>query len=149
MTLKFGTTTWFSQTLPLEDSIEIVSHSDYSGVEIAGLADYFEKHTSLKRLLRQHNLELVSVSAAVPFARNPLKLNLHTPITEIREASIRYVCDCIDLAANLGGNLVYVTSVVKEKGIERTSCLELLVDSLIRCADYASDNGLQLALEDF
>lgn len=149
MTFNFGATAWFSDTFSLEDSIKIVSGLEYEGVEIAGMTDYFdpERRDSIKQSLKQNDVELISVSAGVPFSRNPLSLNLHSSNSEVREASVRYVCDCVDLAARLDGRLVYVTSVLRDT--DRKDSIGRFIESLRKCADYAETNGLLLALEDF
>lgn len=146
---RLGANTWLSRA-PLEKIIKIVSNLGYDDVEIAGYPGDFsaERRASVKKLLRENDLDTVSVSVGVPFFRNPQKLNLHASNREVRETSIRYVHDCVDLAAELEGDLVYVCSILKDTQNEPLA-LENFSDSLAACAQHAAAAGVRIALEPY
>ncbi|MDA4129631.1 MAG: sugar phosphate isomerase/epimerase [Thaumarchaeota archaeon] len=148
--MKIGATAWYSKILPLEDSLAWLSRLGYEGVEIPGFVEEIdgERRRYLKKLLKELNLELVSVSAGIPFSRNGERLNLHSSNDEIRRASVQYVRDCIDLVVSMDGHLVYVASVVKGNNSEQKD-YEFFSESLDKCADYAYSNSVQVALEPF
>lgn len=148
--LRIGINTWLSDGMRLEEIIKRVSQLGFDGVEIAGYPEIFspERRAWLRKLLRENELEVVSVSAGVPFYRNPEKLNLHASNREVRRTSVQYVRNCLDLASYLEGELVYVCSVSKDSRRERTA-LENFSESLSACAQYAEAAALRVALEPF
>lgn len=148
--MKLGLCTWFSDEIALEEAVPLASRLGFQGIEIAGFADEIdsERRARLRRSLDANGIELVSVSAAVPFARNQHTLNLHSIDPETRERSVGFVCDCVDLAADLKCPLVYVASVAKGPpgGPDPRA---LMSDCLRVCAEYATRKGVRLAVEHF
>jgi sugar phosphate isomerase/epimerase len=148
--LKLGLCTWSSDGIPLEEIIPMASMLGYEGVEIAGFVDDFDgaRRTRMKGLLEANGLDAVTISAAVPFVRSQHALNLHSVDPETRERSVGMVCDCVDLAVDLGCPLVYVASVARgPAGAPRP--MELVSSALRTCAEYASGRGVRLAVEHF
>jgi len=148
--LKIGLCTWFSDEVTVEEAISLASRLGYEGIEIAGFVDGLgqERRTRLRRSLDEHHLDAISVNSALPFLRDQHALNLHSIDPETRERSVGYVCDCIDLAADLGCTLVYVASVVK--GTAGGSDPRTMMAGCLRtCAAYAEGKGVRLAVEHF
>lgn len=148
--LKVGINTWLSDKVRLEQIINLVSNLGFDGVEISGYPGDFSsnRRSSVRKLIRENGLDTVSISVGVPFYRSPQKLNLHASNPDVRKTSVRYVCDCVDLASDLEGELVYVCSVSKDQK-NHLMALENFSASLTDCAQYAEAAGLRIALEPF
>jgi sugar phosphate isomerase/epimerase len=148
--LKLGLCTWFSDEIALEEIIPLASRLGYQGIEIAGFADELdaERRALLRGSLEANHMDVASISAAVPFARNQHALNLHSVDPETRDRSVGFVCDCVDLAVDLRCPLVYVASVARGPAGEPNP-RDLMSDGLRVCADYARGKGVRLAIEHF
>ncbi len=123
----------------------------FNGIEVPCYPKQFGKgrRVSLRKLLNEHRLEVFTVSAGVPFFNEQNRLNLHSRRSEIRKDSIKYIQECVDLAADLGGDLVYLCSVSKEIVRDGPKTIDLLSESLITCCEYATGNGVRIAVEHF
>ncbi len=71
--LRVGVNTWFSHGVPLEKIIKIVSNLGYNSVEIARYPDDFsaDRRASVKKLLRENELDTVTISVGLPFFATP------------------------------------------------------------------------------
>lgn len=148
--MKLGLCTWFSGDFTLEETISVASGLGFGGVEIAGLLDQFdgERRGRLRASLGDNHLEVASISAAVPFALSQHELNFHSLDPETRERSVGYVRDCVDLAVDLGCNLVYVASVSRNPP-GGPNPRQLMAEGLGAVAPYAGARGVRLAVEHF
>jgi sugar phosphate isomerase/epimerase len=148
--LKIGLCTWFSDEVTVEEAIPLASRLGYEGIEVAGFVDALGKDwlRRWRRSLDEERLDVISVNSALPFLRDQHALNLHSVDPETRERSVGYVCDCIDLAADLSCTLVYVASVAKGTA-GGPDPKTVMAECLRTCAAYAEEKGVRLAVEHF
>jgi sugar phosphate isomerase/epimerase len=148
ITLKISINTWFSGSSTIEYEISRLSSLHFDGCEIAGFPGNFTeaKRASMRKMVKKLQLQIVSVSAGVPFVRTPNDLNLHSVRPAVRKQSVEYVRRCIDLASDIESTLVYVCSVTKD---HHSNSRGRLVKSLLECAEYADRVGVGIALEHF
>lgn len=147
--MKLATNTWFSK-IPLEMAIKLVSQSGFRAAEIAATRENLRiAPLALTRLLGEQEVRPVCVSVGVPFLQDPKSLDLHSPSSETRKASVKYVFDSVDFASRIGAPLVYVCSVARNDKQTKADAERILSESLATCAEYAAKVGLSMALEHF
>lgn len=125
--------------------IERVANYGYDGIELAGENPAEDDPDEINALLDQYDVEASSLCGIYTEDRD-----LSTPDTETRENAIKYLKDCINLAADLGAEIVGVgpspvNKIYPDTDIEREQ--KLAVKSIVECAEYASSTDVQLAIE--
>lgn len=141
---RYSVSQWIYGREPVEQSLERLARCGYDGVELAGEPRSTEV-SRLKRLLDDNGLVASSVCGLYTRERD-----LSHGDAQVRAATVRYVKECCDLAAETGGRLVIVVpSPVAKPG--PTSPLEtelkLAAESIREVGEYAGNQGITLAIE--
>jgi len=135
---------------PLEESIKRIAAAGYDAIDIWGGRPHAYRRdltrdeiTSLRCLLSETGL---SIASYIP-AQFRYPTCLCSPIPVIRNDSVRYICEGIDTAAELGAPIVSVCpghSLFGQSLKEARSCL---VESLGTIGLHAQKCGIRIAIE--
>jgi len=129
---------------PIEDTIKRLSRLGYDGIQIMGEPRKYDwKH--VRQLLDDNNLKCFG-SVSIMIAGRDL---IHQDVY-YREMSVRYVNECLDMVAALGGNMF--TLVPNEVGRVTPRATpeqewEWAVEGVRQCARHAAQYGIRIGLE--
>ena len=100
---RFGVSAWIYGDAPLDETLARIKAAGYDGVELPGEPGRWAP-AELGRALRRHGLIPVALTAScmVPETRH----DLAHPDPAVRAEAVRYVVDCLRLAAEIGAPLV-------------------------------------------
>lgn len=128
-----------------EEGIERVARYGYEGIELAGEDPASVDADELKEPLDRFDVEVSSLCGIYTEERD-----LSSPDPNTRAAGIRYLKECIDLAAAVDAEIVGVGPSPVNKiypDADREEEWQLAIDSIRECADYAAKEGVVLAIE--
>ncbi|MBE2271933.1 MAG: sugar phosphate isomerase/epimerase [Anaerolinea sp.] len=129
---------------PVEVTIQRLSRLGYDGIQIMGEPRKYDwKH--VRQLLDDNNLKCFG-SVSIMIAGRDL---IHQDVY-YREMSVRYVNECLDMVAALGGNMF--TLVPNEVGRVTPRATpeqewEWAVEGVRQCARHAAQYGIRIGLE--
>lgn len=129
---------------PIEDTIKRLSRLGYDGIQIMGEPRKYD-WKAVRQQLDAHNLKCFG-SVSIMIAGRDL---IHQDVY-YREMSVRYVNECLDMVAALGGNMF--TLVPNEVGRVTPRSTpeqewEWAVDGVRQCAKHAAKYGIKIGLE--
>lgn len=133
----------------IEQAAQILAEIGYQAIELnMETAPHFRPHVladlpserrrEIRQVLLEAELSLSSLSAHV---------SLIEAETKKRQENLEFVKGAVDLAADLGANVVHVISGIVPADTSVQQCWQWLVDGLRDCLDYANARGVRVAVE--
>jgi len=98
-----------------------------------------KERAEIRRLAEDHGVEVSSLSAHIWL--------LCDADRQDRQSHVNYVKGCIDLAPDLGTNVVHVMSGMHPPGATKEEAWGWMVESIGACARYAAEQGVIFAIE--
>lgn len=144
--MKYSVSTWIYGPEPLDKIMARLAKFGYDTIEIKGEPKEFDV-MEIRKLLRKYNLKASSIAGIYPW---PSNRDLTHPETEMREKAIQYVKESLDFAKDVEAPLLIVvpSPVAKTKPLSPISEeWERCVDSVKKCAKFAEEAGVMIALE--
>lgn len=123
------------------DAVDLWAYSPHLGPD---LYDTKTKRSEIRNLAKSLSLEICALS--VNGGGLGLHLNFSHCIEKIRETTVKYYCDCVDLAVDVGVPLVNMISGHMVYGTNREQAWEWNRECMKNIAKYAGDKGINLAL---
>jgi fructoselysine 3-epimerase len=156
--MKLSFNSWVYAAFPawlplrsLEDTIDTLSEIGFDGIEIGaaaphGFPDYLDaaRRRDLVAHLERRGLE---VSALCPALGGGPGYNPVSPDAPEREAGLRYMRACIELASDLSCERVIFLGGYRRLGQTQGDAWRMAVESLSACAEHAARHGVQLVVE--
>ena len=147
--MNLGTTTLIFKELTFEESLakvkeleldgfELYNPSFYNGIFKGTLSLKNEKLSNLIATVESYGLKIISVNAGNNFVQLDQAMY---------EKQIYGIKECIDIAAEVGCNIVRVFGGEPIKGISPNKCLKFIIDGLKAVISYAEKRDIYLALE--
>jgi protein FrlC len=148
--VRLSVSTFVYLNFPLDEAIRRIAGFGYDGVEIWGGRPHAypsdldaEEIVSLRELSAELGIE---VSGFIP-AQFRYPTNLCIGNERIRQDSVCYIQDGIEVAASLGAPLVSVCPGHSLYGQDKEDAWERLKESLHTLGGFASERGIRLAIE--
>ncbi len=135
--------------LSVEDAIQTVANLGYDGVELnMETAPHFRPHV-LPNMPRERRVEIAEslLSSEIGLSSLSAHVSLCNVDAERRTQSLAFVKGALDLAADLGTDVVHVYSGPVSDGAHESKSWEVLIDCLKHSIDSARDCGVRLAVE--
>jgi sugar phosphate isomerase/epimerase len=96
------------------------------------------KRAAIRQLVQDHGLEISSISAHI---------SLIDADDAARQQHVDFVKGCIDLATDVGTNIVHAISGLPATGVARERAWKWLVESISACIDHAVERGVVFGIE--
>ena len=96
------------------------------------------KRAAIRQLVQDHGLEISSISAHI---------SLIDADDAARQQHVDFVKGCIDLATDVGTNIVHAISGLPPTGVARERAWKWLVESISACIDHAVERGVVFGIE--
>ena len=96
------------------------------------------KRAAIRQLVQDHGLEISSISAHI---------SLIDADDAARQQHVDFVKGCIDLATDVGTNIVHAISGLPSTGVARERAWKWLVESVSACIDHAVERGVVFGIE--
>jgi protein FrlC len=148
--VKLSVSTFVYLNFPLDEAIRRIADLGYDGVEIWGGRPHAyptdlgaEEILSLRELSTELGIE---ISGFIP-AQFRYPTNLCIGNERIRQDSVRYIQDGIEMAASLGAPLVSICPGHSLYGQGKEDAWERLKESLHALSGFAAERGIRLAIE--
>jgi sugar phosphate isomerase/epimerase len=155
--MRYAINNWIYADEPLQDTFARLSRYNYDGIELIGEPSRFSA-SDVINLCRQHDITVTSVLGwciwGIPGR------DLASQDDEERAMAIRYGQECIDFAVEVGAPIIIVIPAAAGRTAptgnpttedEWLSAYqaewEIAVESVRQTAAYASERGIELALE--
>jgi sugar phosphate isomerase/epimerase len=133
----------------IEEAALILAEMGYQAIELnMETAPHFRPHVwphlpserrrEIRHLLGDAGLALSSLSAHVSLIEVEAKT---------RQENVDFVKGAIDLAVDLGTDVVHVFSGIVPAGASEGRCWQWLADGLCECLDFASERSVMIAVE--
>lgn len=156
--MKLSFNSWvyagFPSWLPLrslDDTIDVLAEIGYEGIEIGaaaphGFPDYLdaERRRAIIARLEAKGLE---VSALCPALGGGPGYNPVSPDVAEREAGLKYMQACIELADDLSCANVIFLGGYRRYGQPQAEAWRLARENLVACAEIAGKHGVKLVVE--
>ena len=134
---------------PLTVVIPRLADLGYQGVELnAQTAPWTRPHVwprlssgrraEIRRLTRDHGLEISSISAHI---------SLVDADRRTRQRHLDFLKGCIDLAPEVGANVVHAIAGTPPEGVPAERAWGWLLEGLDTCVDYSAERGVTFAFE--
>ena len=134
---------------PLTEVIPRLAALGYQGVELnAELAPWTKPHVTpdlspneraeIRRLALDHDIALSSISAHVSLVESE---------RETRQHNLDFMKGCIDLALDLGTDVVHGLAGTPAPGVDRQRAWEWLLEATAECTCYAEERGVKFGFE--
>lgn len=142
--VKFSVTQWIYGEEPLETTVKRLSKFNYDGIELIGEPKEVNVRET-KQLLKKNGLEVSSICGIYTSERDLINAN-----EKIRRNAIRYVKDCIEMAASFNAKVV----IVVPSAVNKTRSMapfdmewNWAIESLREVGEYGAELSVILALE--
>lgn len=146
-TFAFGGRSWLP-SWTIEESLRLTGELGFEGLELGAVRPHgFPEDLSLaqrKQLLRKARKEKVEFAAICPISTN---FNLASPIVCERNATKKYIIDCIHLALDLNCGIVRVDGGWSVKPFLPGDGWNWVMEGLGAVIKEAEKNGVSLVLE--
>jgi len=146
-TFAFGGRSWLP-SWTLEESLRLTSELGFDGLELGAVRPHgFPDDLSIaqrKQLLRHARAEKVEFAAICPISSN---FNVASPIEGERNATNKYIIDCIHLAQDLECRIIRVDGGWSVKPFLPVDGWNWAMEGLSAAAKVAEKNGVTLVLE--
>lgn len=137
------------ESLPVEDAIAFVARHGYDAIELnAETLPWARPHVTdatppqerekIRRAVAEAGLAISSISAHIPLA---------PPDEEERQRAVAFTKGCIDLAVDLGTDIVHGLAGEPAPGQDLDQAWPALVDSVRACTAYAAQRNVRFAFE--
>ena len=147
--MKIGIHSGVLSDYRLSEIIPRLADLGYQGLELnAETGPWGEPHVTsdlgiqerdaIRQLVQDHGLEISSISAHI---------SLIDADDAARQKHVEFVKGCIDLATDVGTNIVHAISGLAPAGVPRERAWTWLVDSVSDCIDYAGERGVVFGIE--
>ena len=134
---------------PLTEVIPRLAALGYDGVELnAEIAPWTKPHVTpdtspadraeIRRLASQHGIKISSISAHVSLVESE---------TSMRQHNLQFVKGCIDLALDLGTDVVHGLAGTPAPGVDRQQAWEWLLEGSAECSRYAEERNVKFGME--
>jgi protein FrlC len=135
----------------LEDTIDVLADAGYDGIELGAAAPHAyppyldaDRRSAISAHLERRGLV---VSAICPAQGGGPGFNPASPDAPEREAALRYVAECVDLTADLGGERLIWLGGWRRYGQDQAEAWRLSRENLQRSAEQAQRRGIRLMVE--
>ena len=156
--MKYAFNTWAYSSFPswlpcypLDEAIRRIAAIGYDGVEIGCAAPHAwpaylskERRVELRSLLEASGLQAVSLLATPGGGPG---FNPASPLSEEREATVRYYNEVVDLASDLGANKVLYIAGWQIFGTSRQQAWDRTKNCLDLIASHADKKGITIVVE--
>ena len=156
--MKYAFNTWAYSSFPswlpcypLDEAIRRIAAIGYDGVEIGCAAPHAwpaylskERRAELRSLLEASGLQAVSLLATPGGGPG---FNPASPLSEEREATVRYYNEVVDLASDLGANKVLYIAGWQIFGTSRQQAWDRTKNCLDLIASHAGKKGITIVVE--
>jgi fructoselysine 3-epimerase len=156
--MKYAFNTWAYSSFPswlpcypLDEAIRRIAAIGYDGVEIGCAAPHAwpaylskERRAELRSLLEASGLQAVSLLATPGGGPG---FNPASPLSEEREATVRYYNEVVDLASDLGANKVLYIAGWQIFGTSRQQAWDRTKNCLDLIASHAGEKGITIVVE--
>lgn len=147
--MKIGIHSGMLSDYPLSEIIPRLADLGYQGLELnAETGPWGEPHVTpdlglreraaIRQLAQVHNFEISSISAHI---------SLIDVDDAVRQQHVDFVKGCIDLATDVGTDIVHVISGLRPTGVARDQAWERLVESISVCIDFAVQRDVIFGIE--
>ena len=143
MALKVAMHNWMRPE-PIETTIERLARAGYDAIEIAGEPAVYDVG-EVRTLLEKHDLRCWGSVTIMVGGRDLLHEDKY-----VRNGTVQYVRDTIDMIAGLGGEILTVVPSTVGKIVPMGSPedeWDWAVETLKECQAHAEEKGVRLALE--
>jgi protein FrlC len=156
--MKYAFNTWtygsfpvWLPSYPLEEVIRRLSAMGYDGIEIGCAAPHAwpsylsaDRRRMLRDTMEKYHLPVVSL---LPAPGGGSGVNPASPIVEERAFTVDHYREVVDLAADLGANIVLYIAGWQIFGVTRLDCWKWSADCLRKIAEHAAGRGITIAIE--
>lgn len=147
--MKIGIHSGVLSDYPLTEIIPRLVALGYQGLELnAEIGPWGEPHVTpdlnlqkraaIRQLAQDHSFEISSISAHV---------SLVDADRAARHRHVDFVKGCIDLAADVGTNIVHAISGLPPTGVAREQAWDWLLESITACIHYATERQVIFGIE--
>jgi len=143
MPMKVSMHNWMRPE-PIDRTVARLGRLGYDGIEIAGEPALYDAG-HVRRLLSEHGLECWGGVTLMTQGRDLIHEDRY-----VRLGTVRYVRDCLDLVAALGGRVLSLVPSTVGKVVPMASASEewrWCVESLRACQEHAEAVGVRIGLE--
>jgi protein FrlC len=147
----YGQAFGWMPTRSLEDTVDTLAEIGYDGIEIGAAAPHGypgfldgERRQAINRHVESRGIQ---VSALCPALGGALGYNPASPDREEREAGLKYITDCCQLAHDLNCENVIWLAGWTRYGQDRQQAWSYAVEALAKSADAARPLGVKLVVE--
>lgn len=137
------------ESLPVEEAIRFVARHGYDAIELNAEtlpwarphvtdATPPEERAKIRRAVEEAGLAISSISAHIPLA---------SPDEAERERAVAFTKGCIDLAVDLGTDIVHGLAGELAPGQDPDEAWAALLDSVRACTEYAAQRNVRFAFE--
>ena len=130
--------------------IELSKEAGFEAIEILGFPKEISPSSikEIKNSLEKHDLKVSTIALGPPLGLSQGKLCIESEDNKIRERTLEHIKKCIDYAIELESEIVYVcTTRRKDEFADKEKALVRVKKFLTECADYASERGINIAIE--
>jgi len=139
--MKFAMHNWM-RAEPLETTLERLERFGYDGIEISGEPAEYDAH-EVREQLSRHALKCWGAVTLTEKGRDLINGDKY-----VRLGTIRYMKDCLSLAADLGGEILTVVPCLKTAPMSSVDNEWLwAVEGLKECQEHAAKVGIRMAIE--
>jgi sugar phosphate isomerase/epimerase len=134
---------------PVETVIEKVAAAGYYAVELnAETVPWAQPHVtpSLSAEGRKR-LGIKAEDAGLVVSAIGAHVNMVVPDSETRQANLDYALGCVELASDVGIEVVHLFSGTSSAGVSRSEMLDWLVEGTSRCIERGRILGVKIAFE--
>ncbi|MDR7545353.1 MAG: sugar phosphate isomerase/epimerase family protein [Armatimonadota bacterium] len=145
--MRFGVCAWIYGAAPLDETLARIAAAGYDGVELPGEPGRWTA-AEVRPLLKRHGLAPLALTASCMFPQTPR--DLANPDPQIRQEAVRYVVECLRLAADVDAPLVQMLPSGETRLRPLTSPLDewrWSVEGMRQAADEAERLGVRIAIE--
>jgi len=143
--MKYSFMTFSTPELTMSEVISVAKNFGYDGIEPRIDANHKhgtevsatgEKRREIRQMAMDNGIAICCIATSCVYA-NP----------ETAKQNIDKTFQCIDLAADVGSTRLRVFGGQIGKGLSRSEAINLVAESLLSVADYASQRGITLCME--
>ena len=148
-TMKISHHSGMFNIYPVTEVIPRLAALGYQGIELnAELAPWTKPHVTpetspneraeIRQLALDHDIEISSISAHVSLVESE---------SETRQHNLEFVKGCIDLALDLGTDVVHGLAGTTAVGVDRQRAWEWLLEGTAECTRYAVERDVKFGME--
>ena len=147
--MKIGIHSGVLSDYPLSEIIPCLVDLGYQGIELNAETGPWgtphvtpelglQERAAIRRLVQAHSFEISSISAHI---------SLIDVDDAVRQQHVDFVKGCIDLATDVGTDIVHVISGLLPTGVARERAWTWLVESISVCIDHAVERDVVFGIE--